>query len=169
MICVCERCINTALGKESACLSVTLGSHEEVNKASSCWLKMDTCALHSTLLLQIPHVEWWWLKWLEHIFHMSPVSETDSQPVHWLDNGWGPPLREAKRIIGWANPIKLRSSRWMIKQAEGCSGQSANNQPFKWVLCKWSIMNASKQPYENDAQGECGYRCVSVHVHSWSM
>lgn len=56
-----------------------------------------------------------------------------------MDNGCRLLLWEVKRVIGWANPIKCRSSRWMIKQAEGCSGQSTNNQPFKWLLWKWSI------------------------------
>lgn len=51
--------------------------------------------------------------------------------------------REAYRWVGQA--IKHRSSRWMIKHAEGCSGQSANNQLYKWALYKWKLTNASKQ------------------------
>lgn len=96
---------------------------------------------------------------------MSPVSETDSQPVHWLDNGCACHYNKRSISFGGPTPIKHRSPRWMIKQAEGRSGQSANNQPSKWVLCKWSIMNASKQLYENNAWGESWVTCVCVCFH----
>lgn len=126
---------------------------------------------------QIPHVERWWLQWLQHTVHMSPVSKTDSQPVNWLDNKCRLSLGEAKRIIGWANLIKHRSSRWMNKQTECCSGQSANNQPvFNQYYANEASQMQQKQPYENDAPGwmwvevfECAFAVhvrVTVHMSS---
>lgn len=107
------------LGRKHLSLSELCETRTQVHK------KQTNLQLQSPWLLEIPHVERWRLKSLERVFHMSPVSEADSQPARWLANVCGVPLREAKHIVDGPTPLCAgHPDEWLNRQ----KGALANQQ-----------------------------------------
>lgn len=141
--CACERCTTAETWGESICLWVNYETHKQKKPAAAFYLTVRDPSCWAMRAQMIRNTS--------SICHQ--LVSTGSQSAHWLDTTRGAPLGEAKHVVDGPNPIMHRSSRWMIKQAEGRSGQSAHSHPFQISVMQTKHHEYIKELYENDAWG----------------
>lgn len=102
-------------------------------------------------------------------WNTSSICHQLAKPTHDQFSDWitGAGRRYEKWSVSLGGPTPLSAGHpdeWLNRRKGAVANQHTISL-FKWVLCKWSIMNASKQPYGSDARGDSGVRCMSVYVY----